>query len=96
MEFAKRPNKLYELYERVVANDYEMLKVILENKVNGEKSDEELEAECRETGLYLLCTLPDDAVYLTNVELLDLKKKFEDVKDAIDLIKAHRRYMIHS
>ncbi len=89
-EPAIRGNRLYLLYETVIASEAETLRAIHDAKLHNARTDQELEPECRHTGLYFLFSLPDDALALSGAELAQLKGAHPELEKAIGLIHGQR------
>lgn len=91
-ELIEKSNKdtqknFYSLYFNVMSREREALKKILEDKLEARKSDEELEAECKRTGIYHLFILSGKSTLsLEPSQIAKLKEEFSDVKDAIEIM----------
>ena len=94
MSTEERKDCLAILYKNVIGYEREKLKEIQDDKVKNAKSDQELEADYKDTAFYSLINLPEQYLSLSSAELEEVKSCFEDVKGAIELIITHRKYML--
>jgi len=86
---------LLNLYEKTIQNDTDLLNSIAKNKKNSTKSDQEIAADIQKTGFYALCELVENGPNLSEDELLQIKEKFSDLRDGLEIILAYKKYAMH-
>ena len=91
---SQRGNMLYTLYDRVIENDFDLLKEIIDNKLSDKKSDIEIDEIIKRTLLFELEKNQENEMELTREELEELRKKYIEVKDAIDIVRVQGRHHI--
>ena len=79
--------KIFQLYDCAITEDLPKLKHIGKEKLSEKKSDVIIGKEVQGTILFALEELMVNNELLTEDEYLQLREKYSEVKDAIDLVE---------
>lgn len=92
---SERQGKAFQVYDSVISHETDSLLEIQKAKLSEGKSDIEIAAEIEQTMLYYLERFNMSQKFIEEEEYRELREKHTELRDALEIIRAHTRYLVH-